>query len=303
MTDGIVAELRSLKTRRIIFERPDCHIFQVKGPDSIRYLHNRLTQDIKSIASGTGARSLLLSPNGRVQGSFIVFRSGEDVFLISDEIDSESILGTSLAALMQFKVADQLELIEADESFRFYSICSDSLPEIKSGEVLGVYSRPKRFTGIMDILSRGPAEEKFISDHGLIRADTSMYEAVRILSAEPRFGVDTSDRVLGPELDISHLVSFDKGCYPGQEVVEMSIARGRPNRKFVQISAFEPLQVGEEIIADEKSVGSITGSLFFPKLPLCVALAFIKSDSLHVESFISRSGVRCLLSNPETIVL
>lgn len=60
------------------------------------------------------------------------------------------------------------------------------------------------------------------------------YERVCVEEGMPRQGVDF-DQEMVLELAMPELVSFSKGCYPGQEIVARVSSRGRPARKLVRV--------------------------------------------------------------------
>ena len=65
---------------------------------------------------------------------------------------------------------------------------------------------------------------------------------------------------LGPLLDIA--VSFTKGCYPGQELVERMHSRGASAPKVVRRleSAGGPLRAGGTVTIDDREVGTVTSA-------------------------------------------
>ena len=85
------------------------------------------------------------------------------------------------------------------------------------------------------------------------------------------------------EIIYNDYISFTKGCYTGQEVVEMSTARGRPNYKLIQVSGKQDAApTSGSSLSDpvgEKEIGFITRGVFIPETKAFVSLAFIKSNA------------------------
>jgi aminomethyltransferase len=75
---------------------------------------------------------------------------------------------------------------------------------------------------------------KAVEEHGGSAMSAEAYDSLRIANAVPLFGSEIDERMLPQEafLDKSH-VSFDKGCYPGQETVAKIHYRGKVNRLLV----------------------------------------------------------------------
>jgi folate-binding protein YgfZ len=206
--------------------------FLVQGRDARRYLHGRLTQDIKSMTIGSTRRSLLLTPQGRVQGKFRVICAGENDFvLISDPLSSAAERSELIANLLQFKVSDEVILKELNGD--------------------------------------------------------NVKEQIRLLVGEPLIGKELTEKTMGTDIDVTEYVSFNKGCYTGQEPVEMSTARGRPNRALIhffvegEIKNLEGVEIG--------SSGKITSASFIPELKKTFGLGFVKFDQRE-EKLLSAGG-------------
>jgi folate-binding protein YgfZ len=86
---------------------------------------------------------------------------------------------------------------------------------------------------------------------------------VRIENGRPRYGEDIRDTMLPQETQQMQAVSFQKGCYIGQEIVERIRAQGHVNRKLVrlEIEAREAPPPGTKLMADGKEVGETTSSV------------------------------------------
>lgn len=76
-----------------------------------------------------------------------------------------------------------------------------------------------------------------------------------------------------------HAVSFSKGCYLGQEIVERIRAQGRVNWKLarVEVDASEPLAAGTKLTAQGVEAGEVTSSVLSPDAGKVVGLAYIRS--------------------------
>jgi folate-binding Fe-S cluster repair protein YgfZ len=81
-----------------------------------------------------------------------------------------------------------------------------------------------------------------------------------------------------------HAVSFNKGCYIGQEIVERIRAQGRINKKIVRVEAdaAAPLAPGTKLTAEGAEAGEITSSVWSPRFGKVVGLAFVRAQ--HVEN-------------------
>jgi aminomethyltransferase len=87
---------------------------------------------------------------------------------------------------------------------------------------------------------------------------------------------------------VEELVSFNKGCYAGQEVVEMATARGRPNRQLVKFSVpGREVTAGSKLSTDNSkaAAGEVTSSVYLPQDNRSLILALVKTSELEKPLF------------------
>ena len=81
---------------------------------------------------------------------------------------------------------------------------------------------------------------------------------LRVESGRPRYGVDLDDTVIPQEAGLNErAVSFEKGCYVGQETVARLYFRGKPNRHLRGLRLSGPTEPGAELRLGEKVVGRV----------------------------------------------
>lgn len=249
-------------------------LVNVRGADAERYLQGRLTQDIRGLALGARARSLLLSPQGQIEGQFDVIRREDNFLLVADPLAGDTSLESLTEALFRFRVADRVEgdseIIQAVEiygsrqrdvlrQFEGDGIAADALSCVENQRAdvhfIQLLFCEEAWTALRE---RIESTTKALSLTWLTREE---YRLLRISAAIPLAGVDLHSKVAAPDLPLEDLVSFQKGCYTGQEVVEMASARGRPNRELVVLQIDYPLsdtQLPLEISAADTSCGVLT---------------------------------------------
>jgi folate-binding protein YgfZ len=126
--------------------------------------------------------------------------------------------------------------------------------------------------------------------------DDEGWEALRLERAVPRFGVDFDDTTYPQEAGLERAaVSFDKGCYLGQEVVCMLELRGHVKRKLAAVvldSSRPPSRAAE--VKDEAgaAVGEVKSAALSPTLKKAVALAMVKRAQAVPGSSLQVAGAR-----------
>ena len=211
---------------------------RVAGADARDYLQRMVSNDVDALAVGESCPALLLTAKARLIAPLVVWRRGEDDYLLLTEPE----LGEPvLAHLTRMRLRASCE-IAAEEHETVLAFGGDGIAT--------------DFPGAVEVLDAG-LEPTLSADELELR---------RIEAGVPRWGHELDDRVLPAEagLDETH-VSFTKGCYPGQEPIARLHYRGHVNRK---------LQVVE--LDDETSVERVTSSARRPDGSV-VALAYVRT--------------------------
>ena len=129
------------------------------------------------------------------------------------------------------------------------------------------------------------------------RSDSAAVETVRLENGKPRYGADITERYLSQETNQMHALSFSKGCYLGQEIVERVRSRAQIHRMLspVRIEAHSPPPPRTKLRVDEKDVGEITSSAFSPAYNQVVALGYVRVEQIQARNEMMLAG-----SEPES---
>jgi folate-binding protein YgfZ len=192
-----------------------------------------VSNDVGALAVGDACPALLLTAKARVIAPVVVWRRGDEDFLVLTEPE----LGEPVRALLvRMKLRAQCE-IEAEEH--------------TSALVFGGEGIDTGFPGAVEVLD-SPLEPTL---------DPDELELRRIEAGLPRWGREIDDRILPAEagLDATH-VSFTKGCYPGQEPVARLHYRGHPNRTLRALDLADLPPYDAELVHEGKVVGRVTSA-------------------------------------------
>jgi folate-binding protein YgfZ len=178
----------------------------VHGPDAADYLQRMVSNDVEALAVGEACPALLLTAKAKVIAPLVVWRRGEEDFLVLTEPG----LGDRVRA----------ELMR----LRFRARCE---VEAEDHESVLVFGGDEGFA--TDWLG---AREVLDSELALT-LDADELELRRIEAGVPRWGHEIDEKILPAEagLDSTH-ISFSKGCYPGQEPIARLHYRGHTNREL-----------------------------------------------------------------------
>jgi folate-binding protein YgfZ len=106
--------------------------------------------------------------------------------------------------------------------------------------------------------------------------------AQRLAQGIPWFGYDFGERQIPHEagLQESH-ISYTKGCYTGQEIVERVRSRGQVNRQRVELifDGVNAPAAGELLTAEGKEVGFVTRAALPSFLPFAIGMGYVRKEN------------------------
>jgi folate-binding protein YgfZ len=206
---------------------------RVAGPDACEHLQNMVSNDVEALQVGDACPALLLTAKARVIAPVVVWRRGEQDFLVLTEPE----LGDAVRSLLV--------------RMRLRQRCEIEPEAHTSALVFGGEGIASEFPGAVEVLD-AQLEPTLDSDE---------LERRRIEAGVPRWGRELDDRVLPAEagLDATH-ISFSKGCYPGQEPIARLHYRGHPNRGLRVLELADMPEYDAELVHDGKVVGRVTSA-------------------------------------------
>jgi folate-binding protein YgfZ len=263
----------------------------VRGRDRARLLHSITSNEVKKLAAGAGCYAFLLNPQGRIQADLLLF-CFEDHFLIETEPELREKVPSHIR---RYIVADQVELEDAAARTGEIGLegpgAAAVLASLEAPVPLADYAHAPweggavanaSLTGQPGFRIFCPAEAapgliRRFESAGAKQASADDCRVVRIENGKPRYGEDIGETSLPQETQQMHAVSFSKGCYLGQEIVERIRARGHVNRKLrrVDLPGVEPAAPGSLIQVDGKQA-EVTSSVYSPRAGKAVALAYLR---------------------------
>jgi folate-binding protein YgfZ len=279
MTD-LLSSADALLSRVGLRERPDLGATRVSGDDRVEWLNGQITNDVRAIAPGASVHALSVSVRGKIQSELWVAQASSDALLF---ISPRSAQAALLESFERYIIMEDVSVeplpewrvltIEGPESERLQT--SVALPE-------GVVSFAFAPLGLGGHAWVGPeaalaiVREQLVSQ--AIEVSPEAYELARVRRARPQFGIDFDEHQYPQEAGLKDSVSFQKGCYLGQEVVCTLESRGRLSRHLCALSADDGVRLerGAAISASGQDVGTITSAVWDPALGRSRALAYVK---------------------------
>jgi folate-binding protein YgfZ len=209
-----------------------------------------VSNDVEALQVGDACPALLLTPKARLIAPVVVWRRGEDDFLVLTEPE----LGEPVRALLT--------------RMRLRAKCEIEPEEHSSTLVFGGEGIATDFPGAVEELDSAVAPT----------IDGEELERRRVEAGVPRWGRELDDRILPAEagLDATH-INFGKGCYPGQEPIARLHYRGKANRGLRVLELADVPPYDAELVHDGKVVGRVTSAVRRPDGSV-VALGYVRVE-------------------------
>jgi folate-binding protein YgfZ len=300
--------------------------FSFTGPDRVRYLNAILTNNIKDLALSHGNISLLLNPQGRILAEIETYARSESLFCLSYAMIQARLNET----LEKYIIMDDVTL--NDDTQRFGTLALEgpaaasiateltgvdlnSLAELERhdgrvGEIPCTIVRRSSgtFLGAEYLVERSHLEALWQTLQEKTKAaggGPMGYSALSVLRLEqgiPWFGYDFSEKQIPHEaaLENSH-ISYTKGCYTGQEIVERVRSRGQVNRRRVGLRfTGEAPRPGEVLTSDGKEAGQVTRAAFSPALSSAIGVGYVRKENNSPGNTLEwRGGTAAVTTFPE----
>ena len=287
----------------LMVTRMDRAIVELTGRDRVRLLHGLSTNDVFLLATGRpggtfakGERpDLATTPAGRGHYGTTVSRQGKmiaeyKVRLLEDRIwleTARAAVAPLMAALNASIIMDDVTVTDRSGHFDFYRVDGDrsrealgapELAPLHFAPVGGMYVSPFAMTALPGYDAWMPAGRPFLEPAG-------DFESWRIDYGFPRWGVDIDSNLLPVEAGLESLaVSYSKGCYLGQEVIQRVKTYSEPVKRLVRVEF-------EEAAKLEPPLTSLAIS---PRTGKPVGLAILGKELASPGTKIGRATVQAL---------
>lgn len=290
----------------------DTHtLIRFDGKDVASWLQSQTSNDVVALKSGQGHANTILDRKGRLQAHFTLHRWEDEYWLIIEKQQAPRLLKQLEAHLFieDARMEDaggEVEqlLMQGPRTLYFLSTLLDTAQstasELLPSEQYGCH--PIELCGHQVLAFRlsetGEDGYLFVTQAGESRAllgklleaggafgvrevGPAAREVLRIEAGIPRFGVDMDSSNRMPETTLEReAVSYDKGCYLGQEVVAKLRAYGSVKQALVGLvlesGEFPPLNTA--LHTDGADVGTLKSAAYSPTIRKPVALAYLDRD-------------------------
>ncbi len=270
------------------------------GSDRISFLQGMVTADVSRLPVGRGTYAAAVTVQGRVVSDLRVYALNDGFWLDVPASHAERLR----EHLERYIVADDVEFREAEsaplmilEGRLAPTLVADWLGNSVSRmpwgahEELWIDGHRLRVCAVTHTGEQGwifwgrPQTLQLLWQQATQRGAKPVgwlaLDVLRIEAGLPLVGRDMDESTLIAEAEIEQAISYGKGCYLGQEVVERIAARGQVQRRRRGFVCREgaPPQPGAKLFSDKREVGLVTSAVWSPALQRAIGFAYVRREA------------------------
>tara|TARA_B100000886_G_C20387456_1_gene476738 strand:- start:222 stop:1091 length:870 start_codon:yes stop_codon:yes gene_type:complete len=234
-------------------------IIKISGSDKCKFLQGIISNDIDVVENGKPIYSSMLSPQGRFLCDFFVFKKKQYFLLECNKIYSQEIL----KKLNMYKLRCNVTF-EIENNLKILLLNTNDIDQIVQNIKKVIHFSDPRFKNFFSRMYVDNTDLIKIIDHSKLNKMTSQsYRDYRLKSYVPDFLEDAeSGKSLLMEMRFDQLngISWDKGCYMGQEVTARMKYRNIVKRKIFGVKINYQSFTNSQIEVDGESIGTLTSN-------------------------------------------
>lgn len=262
-------------------------LIAVWGKEAVQFLDGLISNDMKTLADGSQMLAAFPNAQGRLLAVVRVLRQGDKFLFDTEEATREKVFQN----LFRFTFAGDFYVEDLSDNFRYFEVFKTDSDRPQSEIPTVSYDFYVFETAASDgyFIPDADADgfrRRLVLFDGLEVPD-EVREIVRIENGTPLYGVDMDETTIVPELALEGLISYNKGCYIGQEIIARIHFRGHVAKSLTGVVLSDPefeqtsdLTGAELSTAEGKNAGRITSAVYSPKLGRAIALAYVRYDYL-----------------------
>jgi folate-binding protein YgfZ len=299
-----VAEYEAARTGAVLRDISPRGKLEVSGPDAASFLHNLSTNDVNGMPVGAGCEAFLTNHRARVVSYLNIYllrlHSGDPAY----HLDLPP--GTSDAILKHldhYRISEQVEFADRTAEFAQIHLAGpnakgvleralvDDVPDldehlhmmrtfgtqatcsIRKHSQLGVPGYD-----IVVLANKAAIVWQMLTRAGAKPLGETAADILRIEAGTPLFGADIEENTFAPEVGrTAQAISYNKGCYLGQEPIVMARDRGHINRVLRGVKLAGVVPRDSKLFAGDQEAGRVTSSAISPRLG-AIGLAYVRRN-------------------------
>jgi folate-binding protein YgfZ len=317
-----LAEYKSLHETVGVLDLSERSRICLVGNDRLRFLHGQVTNDVKKLRVDEGCYAAIVTAKGKMESDVNIFNLQDELlldfepgltekisqrlerFIVADDVqivDAAPYYG--LLSVQGPKAQEMIRSLNLFPQIPANSFHSIKISDVTFGEIyLANLCRSRdneaQKLAIPYVVSYNLFVPKNFFDaftdkmiaaaknFGGCKCGWQAFETVRVENGIPRFGADMDETNIPLESGIeSRAVSYNKGCYIGQEVINRIHSVGHVNKTLQMVTIAEDIQSlpnkGDKLFHNGKEVGYVTSAIKSPALGN-IALGYVRREANQI---------------------
>lgn len=278
-------EYQSALTQAVLFDRSHEGRLILTGQGRLDLLNRLSTNQVINLKTGEGRPTIFINANGRIIDRVMVYaHSDEQVLIVSppsrhdavkqyikrnifynddvqiiDERDATlqfALVGVEATTILSSLLPDVVNLPDYGVMVGAIAGCSVTLAKNKPfvGDAWQIIVREEDAIPVWDALKSA----------GAVPSGGIVYNALRIRSGQPAVGTELTLDYIPLELGLWDEISFNKGCYTGQEIIARMESRQKLAKMLVRLNPSQLVANGTLLFQNKKRVGQVTSGVVAP---------------------------------------
>ena len=276
-------------------------IIKVTGKDAVQFLQGQLTCNINEITQSNSFFSAFCNAKGRTISTLLILKNADSFLLILPNELVEKVIGKLQMYILRSdvqlsNVTDELCImgITSNNTALFTQMPETSFAVTNNSEIIiKLPSNENRFLLISSVAIVKSLWTHFIQHHNFSMSNSNSWLYQDISAGLPWLTEDSSEEYIPQMLNIDKLggISFNKGCYTGQEIIARTHYLGKAKRELflaecnsIALQDNEPLIITNENGQAIGKVLSIQPGTQNYKMLIVIAVTEAKSENLMVNN-------------------
>ena len=263
----------------VIYDRSHWGLIKITGADAQNFLHNQTTNNINQLQSGQGCETVFVTSTARTIDLVTVYLQDDQILLLVSPSRKDQLLTWMDRFLFPM---DKVELADISKEYAFFSLFGQKSPNLLSEwlkeDILSQSEGNNYEIEIDDIslilgIGNGLGIEGYnliipqekagivwqkLTAKGALPMGNKAYEKLRICQGKPKPDAELTEDYNPLEVGLWQMVSFDKGCYIGQETIARLNTYKGVKQKLWGIKLNQPVTVGASVTVEGEKVGVVT---------------------------------------------
>lgn len=271
--------MAAIKNSVAICDRSHWGIIKITGDDRLRYLHNQSTNDFEKLKPGEGCDTVFVTSTARTLDLATAYVTKDAVIAIVSPNRKEELLAWLDKFIFPF---DKVELTDISAEYSAFSLLGDNskslLAQIATDSIelenpgshqeIALADIPVRvgmgsglatpgYTLIVEREQAATVWSKIVAS-GAIPFGDCLWEKLRIQQGRPKSGIELTEDYNPLEAGLWQTISFEKGCYIGQETIARLNTYNGVKQKLWGIQLEQAVAPLTPITLEDKKVGILT---------------------------------------------